>query len=346
MVLTGANGAGKTNLLEAISLFSPGRGLRGASAPDFFHQGQTVPEWAVSAILRSPFGALQIGTGQERGNTRRHVKIAGKHVAQAELARSLGVLWLTPQMDGLFLDAASERRRYLDRLVFTFDPAHAGRVARYDTAMRERLRLLKQGNAPRPWLAALEKTAAETGVALAAARAELARNLNEAAIRQDDGVFPLAEIRVLGSVEQALTEKPAQEVEAWCCQQYEKSRAADTQAGRSLFGAHRSDLSIFWRARNMPASQGSTGEQKALLLSLTLAHAGYIGSTRGFAPILLLDEVAAHLDSERRAALFQRLLGLGGQVFMTGTDVESFASLSGQASFYHVSRGLITRYLS
>ncbi|GIK97507.1 MAG: DNA replication and repair protein RecF [Alphaproteobacteria bacterium] len=350
VVLTGPNGAGKTNLLEAVSFLAPGRGLRGArigavdrrlpgreGAPG----GHAGGSWAVAARLCRGRDPVEIGTGRdpaaepEAARARRIVKIDGTLAGQAGLAEVAAISWLTPQMDRLFLDGAGERRRFLDRMVFCFDPAHAGRVSAYEQAMRERMRLLKGGVADAAWLAALEGQAAAQGVAVAAARRDLVARLDRAAA-EGGGPFPQPAAALDGAVEAWLDEMPALAAEDALKDRLAASRARDAEAGSALWGPHRSDLAVRHRARAMPAAECSTGEQKALLIALVLAHARLQAAAQGAAPILLLDEVAAHLDLARRRALFDDLVALGAQVWLTGTDEALFADLAGAAQFFRV----------
>ena len=376
VVLTGPNGAGKTNLLEAISFLAPGRGLRQASLGAVDRRlpqanGTALPAtssgasqetqdsgadasvaWAVAARLAGPDGVTEIGTGRdpttETGRERRLVKIDGTFVrGQAPLAARLGVVWLTPQMDRLFLEGASARRRFLDRLVYGLDPDHASRVSAYEHALRERARLLRAGPSigsadDGPWLAALEEQIAARGVAIAAARRDFATRLDAAAA---DGVgpFPTAGLRVEGAIEAWLDEMPALAAEDRFRARLAESRARDAETGGAMLGPHRSDLQVTHLAKGMPAADCSTGEQKALLISIVLAVARLLTVARGAAPVLLLDEVAAHLDAVRRAALFEELLALGGQAWLTGTEEDLFCSLGDRAQFFRVRDAVITQ---
>jgi DNA replication and repair protein RecF len=356
VVLTGPNGAGKTNLLEAISFLAPGRGLRGAklAAVDRRlpqgvrngHDGEpgapAGTSWAVAARLLTANGEVELGTGRdpgqepETGRARRIVKIDGTVVGnQAALAEVAAISWLTPQMDGLFLDTAGERRRFLDRLVFCFDPAHAVRVSAYEQTMRERMRLLRDGTGDAAWLAALEEQVAAHGVAVAAARRDLVARLDRVAA-EADGPFPRPSLALDGAVEAWLDDRPALAAEDSLRARLAESRGRDAEAGSAQWGPHRSDLAVFNRGRAMPAAECSTGEQKALLIAILLAHARLQADLRDAAPILLLDEVAAHLDAARRAALFETLLGLGAQAWLTGTDEALFRDLDGAAQFFRV----------
>jgi len=342
VVLHGANGAGKTNVLEALSMLSPGKGLRGAKVTDMQLKGGSVP-WAISTRLNVSSYPVQVGTGLDATTGKRRVKIEGDTVrSQGALGEYVSCVWLTPQMDRLFLDSASHRRRFLDRLVFTFDPGHSGRVTRYENAMRQRSKLLQsgqnKGRAPDPaWLSALEAQMAETGVAIAAARLDFAERLQAACERGVDQHFPKARLRVKGTVEEILQQNgTALEVEQMFQYQLRESRGVDMLTGGAATGPHKADLQVFMADNNMPASQCSTGEQKALLIGMILAHARLIAAERGRAPLLLLDEVAAHLDENRRAALYHILSALGSQVWLTGADASLFDSIRSPAQFFEV----------
>ena len=349
VVLTGPNGAGKTNLLEALCYLAPGRGLRGArlSAVDRRPAGSEVAAgpWAVAARIVSPAGEIAIGTGREplpgeEAKERRALRIDGAPAkGQAVLAELLAVIWLTPQMDRLLQEGASGRRRFLDRLVFAFDPAHAARVSAYEHAWRQRQRLIEEQGAAadRSWLGALEDRLAESGVAIAAARQELVRRLHAAAAVP--GPFPRPELRLDGVVESWLEDAPALAAE-------ERLRAAlaaaRSPAGPPAPGPHRSDLKLVHGQKGVPAEEASTGEQKALLVALVLAHARLMAAERGAAPVLLLDEVVAHLDEERRSHLFEALVQLGAQAWMTGTDEALFLPLGCAAQFFRIKDAAIS----
>ncbi len=355
VVLTGPNGAGKTNLLEAISFLSPGRGLRRARLAEANRIGGAGP-WAVAARVAGPVGPVEVGTGLVRGNggdvengqgngqvpERRVVRIDGRPAGgAAALADLIGMTWLTPQMDRLFVEAASGRRRFLDRLVFGFEPAHAGHASDYEKAMRERNRLLKQGRRDRAWLTALEGEMAAHGVALAAARREWLARLN-VALDGAEGPFPVPEAAVEGRVEAWLDEMPAVAAEDRFRAALEAGRGRDQVAGGAVTGPHRSDLAVRHRATGRPAAQCSTGEQKALLIALVLATARLAAAERGRLPVLLLDEISAHLDAERRDALYDEVSALGGQAWLTGTDRGLFDGLVGRAQFFTVQGGSLT----
>ncbi|MDF0541806.1 DNA replication/repair protein RecF [Sphingobium sp. H39-3-25] len=325
VVLTGENGAGKTNILEAVSLLAPGRGLRGAPLREMARQGGS-GGFGVAALIDD----IMIGTGVTAdAPDRRQVRIGGRASAATSLAEHLSVLWLTPAMDRLFGDSPGGRRRFLDRLVLALHPAHATHSARYDAAMRARNSLLADQRAPDPaWLAALEAQMADHGAAIAQARADLIIALTEALAGQPDHPFARPLIALDGWTEGA----------APLAEQLREGRRRDAAAGRTLSGPHRSDLAVTHAAKGQAAALCSTGEQKALLLSLIIAHAGLVADRTGKPPVLLLDEVAAHIDPARRAALFERLAATGSQMWMTGTEPALFNAL-GAATRLHVAAG-------
>ena len=322
VLLYGENGAGKTNLLEAVSMLTPGRGLRGAVLTEMARKGGA-GHWAVAAKL----GDVDMGTGTlPEAPERRQVRINGAAASVNSLGEWLSILWLTPAMDRLFTGSAGERRRFLDRLVLALEPGHAHHASRYEAAMRARNKLLAEERWDEDWLGSLELAMADHGAGLAEARARTVGALNDHIPLDDE--FATASLALegwdgsdLGAALQA-------------------NRARDAAAGRTLEGPHRQDLAITHRAKQMPAAQSSTGEQKALLLGLVLAHADLVANRRGQPPLLLLDEVAAHLDPKRRAALFARLQGRG-QVWMTATEAGLFEGI-GDASRLHVEPGQIT----
>jgi DNA replication and repair protein RecF len=344
LVLAGENGAGKTNLLEAISLLVPGRGLRGARMAELGHRARGEAAggpWAVAGRFATPAGPLALGTGvEDAAATRRSFRLDGAAPrGQAEIAARVSAVWLTPQLDRLFQDGASARRRFLDRLVWALEPGHAREVAAYDTAMAERNRLLSEGRADPAWLAALEDAMARHGVAVAAARRVLLARLNAALAGGVAGAFPAAEASLACTLDAALSEGPALDAEERFRGALAAARAGDASAGGARQGPHRADLLLAHAGKGLPAALCSTGEQKALLVGVVLAHAALIGAQRGAAPILLLDEVAAHLDAARREALFAALPGLGAQAFLTGTDASVFAALAPGARVLSVRAG-------
>ena len=350
VVIAGENGVGKTNLLEAISLLGPGRGLRGARMAELARQGPEGPlPWAVAGHFEGAWGGFDIGTGTPEGGPieRRVFRLDGAPVrSQAELAERAAAVWLTPQMDRLFQDGAGDRRRFLDRLVWALEPYHAREVAAYDNAMAQRNRLLAQdrrgeARADPAWLSALEDAMARHGAAAAAARRGLVGRLNETLAGGITGAFPAAVLDLQCPVSAALGEAPALAVEERLREEWEAGRGRDAAAGATLAGPHRADLGFTHAPKALPAALCSTGEQKALLVAVVLAHAALIAAARGFAPLLLLDEVAAHLDAPRREALFAALAGLPAQAFLTGTDAATFAPLRGLAEGFRAGAGAI-----
>ena len=346
VVLSGDNGAGKTNLLEAISFLTPGRGLRRAPYADVAREGGD-GGFALHARIEGPEGQVEIGTGISGGDAAgeggRKVRINGAPARSAEdMLEWLRVVWLTPAMDGLFPGPAADRRRFLDRLVLAIDPGHGQRALDYEKAMRGRNRLLTEGSRDGAWFDAIETQMAETGVAIAAARSELVRLLTAMIDRlPGSGPFPQADISLAGDLEGALGDAPAVDVEERYRAALANGRERDRAAGRTLDGPHRSDLLVRHRPKSMPAELCSTGEQKALLVGIVLSHARLTGEMSGLTPILLLDEIAAHLDAGRRAALFSILEELNCQAFMTGTDAALFSSLAGRAQFLTVDHGSV-----
>jgi DNA replication and repair protein RecF len=346
VVLTGANGAGKTNLIEAISLLAPGRGLRRATMEELaFSEGDGA--WAVNAEIEGMLGLATLGTGidppvGEDSSPTRRCRIDRESVGSAAaFADHLRVAWLTPSMDPLFNGPASERRRFLDRLVLAVDAQHASRVAALERSLRSRNRLLEDARSDPHWLDAVEHETAEVAVAVAAARAETVNRLSAAlsGARDEAPEFPYAEIALEGWMEQLLPAHSAVEIEDRYRILLKESRARDAAAGRTLDGPHRSDLAVTHAAKNIPASDASTGEQKALLIRLVLAHARLIKDMTGYAPLLLLDEVVAHLDPGRRAALYDALSALGAQVWMTGADPAAFGDIVGRAQLFVIRPG-------
>ncbi len=349
VVLLGRNGAGKTNLLEAVSLLAPGQGLRRAAYADLARAGGG-GDWAVAARLITNDGAVEIGTGlQPSGATAaspgRIVRIDGvSQSGSGALADYVDMAWLTPSMDGLFTGPAGDRRRFLDRLILCFDPGYRTRAAQFERAVRQRNRLLEHGVREASQFNGLEQIIAETGVAIAAVRAEAVAGLaSTIAARRDSNPaspFPWADIALDGELERMLQERPAIEVEDAYALMLARGRERDRAAGRTLDGPHRTDLVVAHGPKAQPARLCSTGEQKALLIGLVLAHAQMLAERRERgAPILLLDEIAAHLDDLRRAALFDEILSLRLQAWMTGTDHHAFAALTGRASFVAVEDG-------
>lgn len=345
VVLTGENGSGKTNLIEALSFLSPGRGLRRASYDDVARASGS-DGFAIHAALDCMiYGDVEIGTGTAgSGEAGRKVRINGNAASGDELLDYARILWVVPSMDGLFTGGASDRRRFLDRMVLAIDTGHGKRVLDYEKAMRSRNRLLSDGNHDNQWLDAIESQMAELGIAIAAARAEAMRLIAAMIERLPaEGPFPKADCFLEGVLEQRIGVEAALDLEEDFRRTMRDGRVRDRAAGRTLDGPHRTDLIVQHRPKSMPAALCSTGEQKALLIGLILAHARLTGELSGMAPILLLDEIAAHLDTGRRAALFGILDDLGGQAFMTGTDRSLFEALEGDAQFFNVAAGELTK---
>jgi DNA replication and repair protein RecF len=348
IVLVGPNGAGKTNLIEAISFLAPGRGLRRATLDEVaFSEGDG--SWAVAAEVEGALGLATLGTGIAVRNgseeaLSRKCRIDREPAASAAaFADHLRIVWLTPQMDPLFTGPASERRRFLDRLVLAVDAEHGSRVNALERALRSRNRLLED---PRPdphWLDAIEHETAELAVAVAAQRAATVHRLQSALASRKDDAFPSGEIALDGWMERLLPDHPAVELEERYRGILKNNRARDAAAGRTLDGPHLTDLAVVYSPKSIPAADASTGEQKALLIGLVLAHAGLLAEMTGFAPVLLLDEVVAHLDPDRRLALYAALAQLGAQVFMTGADPAAFAEVAARAAVFTVSSGRVQR---
>ena len=341
VVLTGVNGAGKTNLLEAVSMLAPGRGLRRAAREEVGYRGalsQTPAKWSVFAELIGHDGPCQIGTGiSEMTEKGRAIRINHAPATQGDLLGMLSLSWLTPQMDGLFLAGPSQRRRFLDRLAISFDPAHAGRLTRYDKAFRERSKLLQERPGEESWLASLEAGLAETGVAIMATRAALIADMNHVLKTEETG-FPRAHIELKGGGCEALEVRPALEVEDSLRLAAKENRQ---QGQTSMPGPHASDMLVWHADNHQQAHLCSTGEQKALLIALILAHASLQGHRLGRPPILLLDDVAAHLDATRRQLLFARCSQLKGQVWYSGTDHNMFTKTAQETQFIDLQQGQI-----
>ena len=332
VVLVGANGSGKTNLIEAISLLVPGRGLRRAALDDLQQRQSTAP-WAVAANLSGADGDIHLGTGratalQGETPTTRVVHIDGKPArSQNALAEHIAMAWITPSMDSLLSDGAAARRKFLDRLVYSFDPAHGARVQRYEKAMRERLRLLREAYADPAWLDALEDEMAQTATAIAAARRHLIDELRHA-IAASGYVFPRALLAVQGTAEDRLADHPALLVEDGLRDDFRQARSEDARSGTCAVGAHRSDLRVYHQSKSCPAELCSTGEQKALLIAIMLAYVRLLTDKRGFTPLFLLDDIVSHLDLTRRIALFDEIADLKTQAWLTGTDRQDFVGLA------------------
>ena len=347
VVLFGDNGSGKTNLLEAVSLLTPGRGLRRATYPEIARANGS-GGFSVRADLRAPDGeivdALTLVLPQADTAPQRKLRLDGAPAKSVdELLDHCRILWLTPAMDGLFTGPAGDRRRFLDRLVLTLDPAHGRRSADYERAMRSRNRLLSEDRREDAWLAGIEEQMAGLGLAIALARVETVQRLAAllSARREGAGPFPAAGLELSTGYEAIDLSRPAIETEDEIAGRLARGRSLDRVAGRTLQGPHRAELSVMHLDKAMPAALASTGEQKALLIGLILAHAELVATSCGTAPVLLLDEIAAHLDPQRRAALFGIVDALGVQAFMTGTDRALFEALEGRGQMLAVSNGSI-----
>lgn len=347
VALTGANGAGKTNILEAISLLAPGRGLRGATFEEVARQGGS-GSWAIAAEIETSAGPLSAGTAWSSqpdagdGGSRLVVIDGEVQKGLGALGEHMRVLWLTPAQDRLFAGPASDRRRFLDRLVAASDPEHGARILVFEKVMRERNLLLAEPRSDATWLTSLEAQMAEAAVAISAARLiGLEALQTHIGAGRSESSFPWAEIAIEGEIEALVSQKPAVQVEDEYRRILRDSRGLDRAAGRTLRGPHRSDLAVVHGPKAMPAGQCSTGEQKALLIGLVLAQARAVRAGAGVSPILLLDEVAAHLDRARRRSLLEALAALGSQSWMTGTDAQLFEAIGAEGAVFHVEDGLV-----
>jgi DNA replication and repair protein RecF len=347
VVLVGPNGAGKTNLIEAISFLAPGRGLRRATLNEVaFNEGDG--SWAVAAEIEGSLGLVTLGTGIERpaedgAAGQRRCRIDREPVASAAaFADHLRVVWLVPAMDALFTGAPSERRRFLDRLALAVDAEHASRVNALERSLRSRNRLLEEARTDSHWLDAVEHETAELAVAVAGQRVETMRRLDGVLATRRNSAFPPVEIAIDGWIEELVPHQPASEIEERYRAVLRNNRSRDAAAGRTLDGPHLSDLKVVYAAKNIAAAEASTGEQKALLIGLVLAHARLLHEMTGAAPVLLLDEVLAHLDPARRNALHAELAELGAQSWMTGADPAVFRETQSTAAFIEVSSGILS----
>jgi DNA replication and repair protein RecF len=354
VVLTGANGAGKTNILEALSMLSPGRSLRGATLAQVSRRGANEDEdgpgspWAVGATVEGPTGPVQLGAGYMPGGEssvpKRIVRIDGETKgSSAAFADHLHMIWLTPAQDRLFLDGASDRRRFLDRLISGFDARHSALWSAYEKAMRDRLALLRSGRMDAGWLGSLERIMAESAVALAASRNDALAHLAAVLAEEDPAsAFPAADIALDGALETALMSAPAIRAEDDYAHALAAHRLQDAEAGRTKLGPHSTDMIVRHRAKGRDARHCSTGEQKSLMIRLVLAGAELAARKSGAAPVLLLDEIVAHLDEHRRRALFAAIARLGAQAWCTGVERGPFESLGRDARFFTVSNGGVT----
>jgi len=347
IALVGPNGAGKTNLIEAISFLAPGRGLRRATLNEIaFNEGDG--SWAVAAEVEGALGLATLGTGidpppHDAATTQRQCRIDREPVSSAAaFADHLRVIWLVPAMDSLFSGAPSERRRFLDRLALAVDAEHASRVNALERSLRSRNRLLEEARADSHWLEAVEHETAELAVAVASLRVETVRRLAAVLDTRKDSPFPPVEVAIDGWLEQLIPAYPASDVEQRYRAVLRDNRGRDAAAGRTLDGPHLSDLKVVYAAKGIPAADASTGEQKALLIGLVLAHARLLSEMVGAAPVLLLDEVLAHLDPARRLALHRELTELGAQAWMTGADPALFREIESLAGVVEVKSGTLT----
>ncbi|MFA5040358.1 MAG: DNA replication/repair protein RecF [Bdellovibrionales bacterium] len=346
VVLAGANGSGKTNLLESISLLVPGRGLRHSPLADLQNRATDKP-WAVAIELDTDAGSLRIGTGRDNAvndseGERRLVHIDGKPArGQALLAERIAMAWMTPDMDRLLADSSSVRRKFLDSLVCGFDPSHGSRVRVYEKAMRERMCLLREGRNDALWLSALENEMAQAAVAIAAARRHMIDRLRRV-IEDASDAFPRADVSVHGTAEDMLDNAPALPVEDALRAAFARARGEDASRGTTAIGAHKSDLCVMYYDKNCPADLCSAGEQKMLMIALMLAHVRLLTEARRMAPLFLLDDCAAHLDDYHRNCLFEEILSTGAQAWFTGTDRETFALLKPFAQIFDVKNGSVS----
>jgi len=347
ILFLGENGAGKTNLLEAISFFAPGRGLRRTTLEDA-GASEGDGSWAIAVEIEGAQGLVHLGTGidppMEGVTPLRRCRIDQEDVRSATaFADHLRVIWLIPEMDGLFLGPAGDRRRFLDRLVLAIDVEHGSRVSALERALRSRNRLLENGVFDPRWLDAVEHEIAELAVAIAAARSECVDRLNIEieATHDPDSLFPAANLSIDGWIETAIKERPAIEIEDRYRKILRDTRDRDRAAGRTLDGPHRSDLALVHKSKNIPAARASTGERKALLVGIVVSHARLVAAMHGLAPVMLLDDVSAFLDEERRAALFNLLACLDAQIFMTGVDAAPFSKLASRAEWFCVTPGKV-----
>jgi DNA replication and repair protein RecF len=347
VALVGENGAGKTNVLEAISLFMPGRGLRRAELGEMA-RNEGPGSFAISVTLDAPYGEHRLGTGlepqSENARASRICRVDGMPASSpTAFAEYLRIVWLTPDLDALFRGAAGDRRRFLDRLVLAVDAEHGTRVNALERALRSRNRVLEENPDDRLWLDALEREVAELAIAVAAARRETVERLATLILetREEESPFPFAMMGLEGEIDALVATLPAVDAEDRYRALLRDNRSRDRAAGRTLVGPQASDLLVRHGPKDIPANTASTGEQKALLIGLVLAHARLVASMSGIAPFVLLDEVAAHLDPRRRAGLYDALQSLGGQVWMTGADPGLFAELQGRADLLQVSAGAI-----
>lgn len=342
VMITGHNGAGKTNILEAVSFLTAGKGLRKASLETIDQQNTSHNGWSVHGILQKNNREYRIGTGRDTATNKRKIHLDGDEIKQSELADITTIIWLTPQMDGIFLSSNSERRRFLDRMVYHFDPEHAKRINRYEHYIRERMQCLHQ-QADNHWIQIIEQHIAELSIAIAVARNETIARI-QLSLEKATTIFPKATLIMEGEIEQALLKQAikALDLEEHIMQQLLLNRSSDRLRNRTQYGVHKSTLRTLYNAKNMHAEYCSTGEQKALLLSIILAEVRAHCLFRHTVPIVLLDEVIAHLDEDFRQALFEEILQLQSQCWMTGTDANIFSSVASKVQSLHVEHSGIT----
>lgn len=347
VVLIGNNGAGKTNILEAISFLSPGRGIRRAAYDDIALDGGD-GTWTISAKFEGTSGQTQIGSGyvQKPNEIEKHrrIKINGETIRGTDqLAEIVRIIWISPSMDRLFAATATERRRFLDRMVLAIDPQHGKRVSSFEKVVRSRNRLLSEHPGNSSWIESLEVQIAELGVAISIARRELITYLAKFVDSPNSchSKFPTSRLSLVGEFEESVRDMPATDAEEFYQKTLRIYRPRDIAAGRTLSGPHLTDLNVVHKEKEMPAAQSSTGEQKALLIGIVLAHARLVLSLSGSPPILLLDEITAHLDSTRRKSLFDQLEELGSQCWLTGTEIALFDSLDSRAQIFQVVDGMV-----
>lgn len=347
-VLIGPNGAGKTNILESMSLLNPGRGIRQAKNNDLKNINATSHEyWAIVASIHTPDGLVQVGTGQTPDKSSRTIRINGiDQSSQSSLAEISAIIWLIPQMDGLFLGSPSDRRKFLDRMVSNFDPKHTSRTNKYTKLIRERAQILKTyaSRADTTWLDNIEAQIASEGIAIAAARHTFCERMTHAIERLNinEKDFPKPVINVSGTVDDYLRDNPAVESEMFFRETLKRTRDIDTHIGGAQEGTHKSDFKVRHKTLGIPAENCSTGEQKGLLINLILAQASLVKAERGFAPILLLDDIAAFLDEDKRKVLFDTVMNLECQCWMSGTDIDDFIHLKNKARFFEIQNSIVT----
>lgn len=357
IVITGENGSGKTNILEAISFLTPGRGIRSARLSDIKRIG-SLPEtgWSVAANILKNNEEYFIGTGTQKqmsndfvqddefhGYERRIIKINQQKIAQqSELGKYISAIWITPQMDRLFQGGPQPRRSFLDRLVYAFDLEHAKRIVNFEHLYRQWFQLLKSGNNDKYWLGSIERDMAALGVAIAAARRELVARLNTFVLHEPDDIFPDVRLELDGTIEKMLDEKSALETEDFYTENLFRQRA-NVVAGNSVDGVNHTDFKVYFKKKKMPADLCSTGEQKALLISIILAQTKCQILDKNFAPVLLLDEVVTHLDNQKRDALLEKIIALNLQAWITSTEQQNFALLKNKAQFFTISENQIKR---